>query len=604
MSINLEAALLYLSRGWSIIPIDVTGPIKKPYVDWKPYQTRRATEQELKTWWSVWPHAAVGIVTGKISDVVVIDIDPRHGGQPEPILEAAPTNLRVQTGGGGWHYYYSYPDNVERVPNRVGIIQGIDIRADGGYAVLPPSNHSSGGVYSFDLDGVPGTLPESMLDSIISSETQNRVGKGDEPFWFSKLWNEGAPEGLRNDSVARLAGYLAKKDLPKDIVMTMLEEWNVSANSDPLPNREILTTVNSVFSTKTRKTNSRDKHKGDDVPPKLFDLININDYITKFGDTEMQWTVKNWLPQDTIGFMVAAPESYKTWLLLDLAVSVATGLPFLGMYEIENPGPVIVVQQEDYHGSMAERCAVIIQGKNQTSLNLENQELLLPPSIPVYLHPNRELKFNDVAVMDKLEEHIARIRPKLVLIDPLYSAASMEDYMSKAVDDMFRMKGWRDKYGCSFVLAHHTKKLGNDKTITTGREDLWGSQFLNAFLETGWQIRTADNYGNILVRRHFKASQGSEEIYLKFDINTEVYPFYYRVSEGEKPTASKADEIVDLLRFENKALTLAEIAVKLGKHNSTISRQVKGLIADDVLYKGEDGKIYITMRPEDANFAR
>ena len=93
---------------------------------------------------------------------------------------------------------------------------------------------------------------------------------------------------------------------------------------------------------------------------------------------------------------------------------------------------------------------------------------------------------------------------------------------------MMVLKTWRDRYGCSFLIAHHSRK--NIDPDSTAREDSWGSQFLNAFLEAGWQIRRnprlADN--EVVVRRHSKVMGNQPPVSLTFDIST-VHPMHYRV---------------------------------------------------------------------------
>ena len=74
----LEAALGYLRRGWSAIPIEPRG--KRPLVAWLEFQDRAATPAEVEEWFARWPEANVGIVTGHVSGLVVLDVDPAHGG--------------------------------------------------------------------------------------------------------------------------------------------------------------------------------------------------------------------------------------------------------------------------------------------------------------------------------------------------------------------------------------------------------------------------------------------------------------------------------------------------------------------------------------------
>ena len=69
----IDYALKYYEQGFSVIPI-IPGQ-KKPMIKWQPYQNERATPEQIKQWWTETPNANVGIVTGKISDLFVIDLD-------------------------------------------------------------------------------------------------------------------------------------------------------------------------------------------------------------------------------------------------------------------------------------------------------------------------------------------------------------------------------------------------------------------------------------------------------------------------------------------------------------------------------------------------
>jgi hypothetical protein len=74
----LDAALTYAGHGWSVVPARVTG--KGSLVAWKPLQQTAADPGQLRAWWRRWPRANVAAVTGRLSGVVVIDVDVRHGG--------------------------------------------------------------------------------------------------------------------------------------------------------------------------------------------------------------------------------------------------------------------------------------------------------------------------------------------------------------------------------------------------------------------------------------------------------------------------------------------------------------------------------------------
>ena len=97
-------------------------------------------------WWRWWPSANVGIATGVASGLLVLDIDPRNGGDAsyEQLRKQFPAAfaelLEVRTGSGGTHLYFECRSPT---PSRANILPGIDVKADGDYVVAPPSLHSA-----------------------------------------------------------------------------------------------------------------------------------------------------------------------------------------------------------------------------------------------------------------------------------------------------------------------------------------------------------------------------------------------------------------------------------------------------------------------------
>ena len=596
MSTLLESALELWRSGFSVIPIQPGG--KRPLVPWIEYQSRKPVEEEIHQWWQQYPNANIGIVTGKVSRIVVIDLDSDKGGNENgaKIYEQAPTDLIVKTGRGGYHLYYRYPEDVDHIPNRVSLLPGVDVRADGGYVVAPPSAHSSGRLYGWTRRGEPGKLPPHLIGLLTSYTPVGHDGKEDSSKWLSDLL-AGVGEGQRNDACAKLCGYLIGKGIPKDVVLTIIRQWN-EKNHPPLSSHEVVTTVESVYKTAYRKgttsqSQPRDSTRQASTSP--FGVVNIREYMTHHGSSQVSWLVQDWLPEATIGFVVAPPGSYKTWLTFDMAVSVATGTPFLGKYPIQRTGPVLLVQQEDFHGDIAQRLAIILQSRLDLRAEVTEDdqfEVKAPPEIPIYIHPDRNLRFADQVVMDALELRIQELRPVLVILDPLYSAAMTDDYMTKSAEQMLRLKVMRDRYGCSFLVAHHTTKYADSME----RSRLWGSQFLNALLETGWQVKRSKNNSSIIIRRHFKVARNpAGDVQVEFDINTDNPPYRYHVkvftgAEVVENGTGLNSKILDLLSGSEKPMSINEIADALGVHRSTISRRMKALRQDSVVQKDADGR--------------
>ena len=140
-NIILQSALAYQARGWSVIPVETRG--KVPLVKWQEYQTHRATESDVRAWWERWPNANVGIVTGAISGLLVLDLDGQDA--IASIKKVAPEwTIRTPAAktGKGSHIYFTHPGGV--VLNRTRLLPGVALRGDGGFVVAPPSIHAPG----------------------------------------------------------------------------------------------------------------------------------------------------------------------------------------------------------------------------------------------------------------------------------------------------------------------------------------------------------------------------------------------------------------------------------------------------------------------------
>lgn len=619
----LEHALKYWTMGWSVIPIhtikkgkcscgsaNCNSPGKHPRPDgWTAYQKRRPTKAEVKAWWKKWPDANIAVITGKISGIVVIDVDDTK--QYKPMFDRAKTARTATTGSGGKHLFYQYPDNVELLGNRAGFIKGVDFRGDGGYVVLPPSNHKSGNDYKWSFTQQPGKLPKDLVKQLSNDPSErSKDATGKERYWLDDLLQNGPAEGERNSSVTKLAGYYAGKGLPEDVCLSTIEQWaenRMPGYGRDFTYKELVTTVRSVYRTDTRRGKPRRfdssgaKESDDDREVStVFESLTLDRFLSKFGSHKVKWAISGWLPVETIQFIIAAPESFKTWILLDYAISLAGGKDFLGNYPVEKAatGTVLVVQQEDHHGQTAERMASIICTKYGLTKPVRGKgrvKVTLPPSLPIFIHTEASLRVDDIDIMDALEDFIVTHKIKYVFIDPLYSFIKLTNYGADSVQALMRLKELRTRYGVTFILAHHTSKKGKDtrdkeknqdvEDMQIDREEGWGSQLINGFIESGIQIRKSKFDNVIALKRHFKSAKSDDRPSLyKFDINLTTSPIKYQV---DRVTSKDVENEVDLVDYitKNGPKQHKDLVEETGMSAATITRRLKVLTKDGILEK-------------------
>jgi len=244
----LAAALAAAGRGWSVVAVRPRA--KAPLVPWLELQERRAHADEIRGWFERWPDANVGVVTGAISNLVVIDVDPAHGGrdslaQLEEELGRLPPTVEAITGGGGNHFYFAHPGGA--VPNRAGVLPGIDVRGDGGTIVMPPSVHPSGRRYRWMTERSPENLVPARMPGALVRRIRHRSPPAGHtlPRWRALL-REGAGEGARNDTIASLTGHLLWHGVDPYVALQLLLSWNRDRCRPPLPEKEVASTVASI----------------------------------------------------------------------------------------------------------------------------------------------------------------------------------------------------------------------------------------------------------------------------------------------------------------------------------------------------------------------
>lgn len=240
---NLKSAIEYVRRGWAVIPIRKGS--KLPLIaSWKEFQNRMPTEEEIKSWWTSSPDANIALVCGKISGVIVVDIDSKGKDTKEITkgLELPPT-LASRTGGGGKHLFYKW--NKDLIGAKVGIFPNIDIRSDASYVVLPPSLHQSGNRYEWLNEG------EELADPPMWLYRSDRPDEF-EPTDWDKFLKETKTTGMRNMSATQLAGkilYELSPELWDTFGLTIFRTWNRDHNSPSLSEKELMTIWNSVKKT-------------------------------------------------------------------------------------------------------------------------------------------------------------------------------------------------------------------------------------------------------------------------------------------------------------------------------------------------------------------
>jgi hypothetical protein len=216
---------------------------------------------QIHDWWQRWPGTNVAVVTGSGTGIWVLDIDPDNEGEAtlanlEANYEELPPTWCVETGGGGLHLWYRYPN--ENLRNSVGLLgPGLDVRADGGYVIVPPSRHRSGEKYRWAPGWHPTSIPlahapDWLLDLVRQTSSQKMIPP-DDPHMGGRLGGNQtqslpAPimEGTRNATLSRFAGSMRRLGFGEPAILAALLAENADRCSPPLAEAEVAKIAHSI----------------------------------------------------------------------------------------------------------------------------------------------------------------------------------------------------------------------------------------------------------------------------------------------------------------------------------------------------------------------
>ena len=302
---KLERVKALIDRGWAVFPC---APNEKKPLTAHGFKDATRSHFRAMQWWSQSPNANIGIATGEVSGkIAIVDVDVKNGAKGRESLASlkgiTPT-LTCATPSGGWHLYYRMPGPLR---SRNGILPGVDLKADGGY-VVGPGSEIDGSPYEWMDSAVPiAPLPEAITD-LLERPSENRNGSPLEP-------ESVIGEGLRNETLASIAGTMRRKGLAVDEIAAALRVVNTRRCQPPLPDHEVETIAASIskYPIPESPANGNGDHAGDKDdairPPGFTDdalaLIFTERYaldwryVAAWGDW-LHWDGKCWRKETTL----------------------------------------------------------------------------------------------------------------------------------------------------------------------------------------------------------------------------------------------------------------------------------------------------------------
>ena len=239
-----DAAIEYAKKGFAVFPLKYRDKVPLTRNGCKDATTDAA---QIKAWWQKYPNANIGLATGSVSQnvfVIDLDIDEDRGIDGYHSLEDwqrehgdFPETWTAITGRGGYHLYYR---GNGKIKNRAGIIDGVDIRGNGGYVVAPPSIHKNGNRYEWEYS--PDEFEIAKADNNVMYFLNHDDHRQSESFTMPNI----VSAGQRNQMLFRFACMMQAKGASDQSVFAATMAENESSCSPPLTEQEVRIIVSSA----------------------------------------------------------------------------------------------------------------------------------------------------------------------------------------------------------------------------------------------------------------------------------------------------------------------------------------------------------------------
>lgn len=289
-----------------------------------------------------------------------------------------------------------------------------------------------------------------------------------------------------------------------------------------------------------------------------------------------RWGIERVWGERQYGFVAGEPKTYKSTITTDLAVSLASGTPFLGHFPVLEPGPVLIVQEENTQEIQYGRFSRIIRERNMGgklhSYSSGVLEFTPPSDCPIYSMDRRGFNFQSKKKRRAVEREVEAIRPVMVILDPLQMM--MGDLRLRDEGDVAKALGWLNElqgnYNTGLMIVHHYHKRREDGPQLGGQRML-GSQALHAWLMCGMYIQRVHG-SRLKVNREFRAFADDTPFEVEFE--SEDNEDVYMATVHEQMRTSKQQELLDVV-IENPWKTAPEYAKMTGKSRRAIGEMLE-----------------------------
>jgi hypothetical protein len=605
-----EAALLYASWGWHVLPVVPNGKVPATQHGVKDATT---DPEQIAIWWAQNPDYNVGIAAGQRSGIVVFDVDPRNGGDTSwsnwvQTNGKVPDGAMQITAGGGEHHIGAYDAEIRSCK----LTDGVDLLSDGRYFVAYPST-IEGRRYEWEASSDPfdGVAPFSIPPSWMSAYRAMRKPVARQ----ASTTGGGLIQGSRNNGLTALGGAMRRYGMTEAEIMAALSIANETRCEIPLPSSELSQIVRSVCRYEPESDIAAATSIGSDAADAILEAANAQVqeyYFTRATSylsqpAPLKWIIKGWVPDLGVTMVYGESGGGKTFFALDIACHIAAGIDWHGRRT--KHGIAVYMAGEGNYG-IRQRVASWCKAHGVDRLDnllISNKSIDMdsPSAAAQIINAVRELTTDDAVqvTIDTVNNHMSgnendardtrnMLNAVQIVGRALNAGVTLVHHTGNAIDAKHRARGssaWKASMDAQILV---TKKDGLIEVSCTKMKDTQEPEAFYGRLQPvplGWVDEDGDEISGAVfaVEDHAPQPEDKKESEIQKDIRkfSNAWGHSGRECREEMPYLSRSALIDYLVSQEG----LAESTAKTYAQGSKQGRLIYNLLTAQIVTAYEHG---------------
>ncbi len=292
------------------------------------------------------------------------------------------------------------------------------------------------------------------------------------------------------------------------------------------------------------------------------------------GDPEPAWLFEGLWADSGVGLIGGEPKSFKSWLALEMATSLASGRPCLGVYEVQRPGGVLVYMAEDAAAVVKQRLTAICR----------HRQLELA-SLPIYVITADLLRLDHQADQQRLRRTLERLRPRMLVLDPLVRLHTANENSANEISALLAyFRQLQRAFDCAIVIVHHSRKNGSP--VRPGQA-LRGSGDLHAFGDSNLYVRKLRD--RLTLTFEHRAAPAPEPVELRLASDDDPHLEVVGPAEASGVDDPLDERVLRALTREAGPMSRRDLRARLSVRNTRLGEALNRLHTRGKVVRRPDG---------------